>query len=163
MQTLVARPINAQAFAPYGHLLNVPRDNGRTYFDEQLVSLRAGARASLSLSRQDAWVGDRVVATRLERHRLSSQSFIPLDVDRFMVMVAPKAANGYPDLAGLQAFIVAGDQGITYRADTWHHPMTVFGRPARFAIMMWLDGGADDEEFYDLSEPVQIVVAPIGA
>ena len=50
----------------------------------------------------------------------------------------------------------ARDQGVTYKADTWHHPLTVLDRPAAFAVFMWLDGSKGDEEFVTLPTPVTI-------
>jgi ureidoglycolate lyase len=45
---------------------------------------------------------------------------------------------------------------VTYAADTWHHPLTVLGGlPATFAVWMWRDGTAGDEEFVDIG-PVRI-------
>ena len=40
--------------------------------------------------------------------------------------------------------------------NVWHHPNTVFGAPAQFAVFMWRDGGKGDEEFFTLPEPVKI-------
>ena len=40
---------------------------------------------------------------------------------------------------------------MTYGADVWHHPSTVFDRTARFAIFMWKDGGAEDDEFVQVA------------
>jgi len=86
-------------------------------------------------------------AELLERHEFSSQSFVPLDVSRWLIVVAPHAREGGPDRTAARAFIATGAQGVTYRADIWHHGLTVLDRPARFAIFMWRDGTTTDEEF----------------
>ena len=83
----------------------------------------------------------------LERHQFSSQTFVPLDVERWLIVVAPHAVAGGPDASGMKAFIATGKQGVTYRPDTWHHGLTVLDRPGRFAVFMWRDGGKGDEEF----------------
>ena len=49
-----------------------------------------------------------------------------------------------------QAFLAGIGQGITYGADVWHHPMAVLDEPARFAVLMWQDGGEEDEQFVDV-------------
>jgi ureidoglycolate lyase len=67
----------------------------------------------------------------LERHEFSSQTFVPLDVGRWLVVVCPHAPLGGPDVAHSRALIAGPDQGITYRMNTWHHGFTVLaGRDA---------------------------------
>ena len=94
----------------------------------------------------------------MERHEFSSQSFVPLDVGRWIVMVAPHAAGGGPDMTRAKAFLPAPGQGVTFGANVWHHPMTIFDKPATFAVFMWLTRGTGDEEFFTLPEPVQITL-----
>ena len=81
----------------------------------------------------------------------SSQSFVALEAARWLVMGAPRHAAGGPDMARAAAFVGGQGQGITYRADVWHHPLTVLDAPAAFAVFMWRDGSADDEEFVDIA------------
>jgi ureidoglycolate lyase len=83
----------------------------------------------------------------LERHEFSSQTFVPLDVGRWLVVVCPHAPLGGPDVAHGRALIAGPDQGITYRMNTWHHGFTGLDRLGRFAMFMWLDGSSGDEEF----------------
>ena len=54
-------------------------------------------------------------------------------------------------MARARAFLAGPGQGVTYGADVWHHPSTVFDRTARFAIFMWKDGGAEDDEFVQVA------------
>jgi ureidoglycolate lyase len=64
-----------------------------------------------------------------------------------LIVVCPHAPGGGPDVARAVAFLAAPDQGITYRMNVWHHGLTVLDRPARFAVLMWRNGTASDEEF----------------
>ena len=82
----------------------------------------------------------------LERHEFSSQTFVPVDVGRWLIVVAPHAKAGGPDLAGLKAFVADGRHGVTYKANTWHHGLTTLDKPGSFAVFMW-KAGKDDEEF----------------
>jgi len=85
----------------------------------------------------DAGAGRRLaVRGEAPRHEFSSQTFVPLDVGRWLVVVCPHALLGGPDVAHGRAFIAGPDQGITYRMNTWHHGLTVLVRPGRFAIFM---------------------------
>jgi ureidoglycolate lyase len=153
---MLAMPITAEAFAPYGELLMPPEGFGRRYLDEGLANLRPGAWPSLSIAAVAPLAALPLRAVQMERHRFSSQSFLPMDAGRYLAVVAPHAPGGGPDEARMQAFVIAGDIGITYRADVWHHPMVALDRPARFAIVIWRDGGPGDEEFVRLSAPLSI-------
>lgn len=147
MGPLLARPLSAEGFAPFGDVLAVPADPGRAYFESGLGNRRLQARPSLSLSRRLPTPGPEILIETLERHEFSSQSFVALDVSRWLVVVAPHAAGGGPDAARAVAFLAGPGQGVTYRADVWHHGLTVLDRPASMAVFMWRDGGPLDEEF----------------
>ena len=154
--TIPLAPLTAEAFASWGEVLAVPAEAGRVYYDAMLANLRPGAHPSLSIARIDTAATLPVTSTVMERHPHSSQSFVPLAVDRYVVVVAPEAADGGPDMGRAIGFLAGPDAGITYRAGVWHHPMTVTGGPATFAIVMWNDGGAEDTVFATLAEPVTI-------
>ena len=141
------QPLTRAAFAPFGDVFDVPDTPGRTYYEDALGNLRPAARPSLSLSLKPETVDRPFTAELLERHEFSSQSFVPIDAGRWLVVVAPHAAAGGPDVAGVKAFIATARQGVTYRANIWHHGLTTLDRPGRFAIFMWRDGGPGDEEF----------------
>ena len=144
-----AVPLTAAAFAPFGEVLAAPDAPGRDYFERALANRRPGAWPSLSLTRREPAAG-LLAVTAMERHAWSSQSFVPLDPARWLVLVAPHAAAGGPDMARAAAFIAGPGQGVTYGADVWHHGLTVLDAPARFAVFMWRDGTAGDEEFVDV-------------
>jgi ureidoglycolate lyase len=158
MVTIAAEPLRAETFAPYGDVLAPPREPGRDYFDANLANRRAGARPSLSVAHVLPLVVLPLRATQMERHEFSSQSFVPIDAGRWFVIVAPKGSDGLPDVGRVRAFIAAPGQGVTFRADTWHHPMTVLDRPARFAVFMWTDGSAADTALLTLAQPFTVTV-----
>jgi len=139
-----------EGFASFGEVLTIPTAIGRYDAGAALSSYRPGARPSLTLSLRDP-VTLPLRVHRMERHAFSSQSFIPLAPVLFVVLVAPHAAADGPDMAQARAFLAGPGQGVTYRADTWHHPMAALDGPAHFAVLMWLDGGAGDEEFVDVA------------
>ena len=147
---LILEPLTAAAFAPFGEVLAAPDEPGRVYVEAALANRRAHARPSLSFStRLPATLP--IDSTTMERHRHSSQSFVPMDAGRWLVLVAPNGADGGPDMTKARAFLARPDQGVTYGADVWHHPSTVFDRAARFAIFMWKDGGSEDDEFVQVA------------
>lgn len=144
---LIPQPLTKEAFAPFGDVIDVPDVPGRTYYEDALGNRRPTAHASLSVSLKAETTDRPLRSDYLERHEFSSQTFVPLDVERWLIVVAPHAAAGGPDASGMKAFIATGKQGVTYRPDTWHHGLTVLDRPGRFAVFMWRDGGTGDEEF----------------
>jgi ureidoglycolate lyase len=155
---IVAEPLRAQSFAEFGDVLEAPAEAGRAYFEGGLGNRRPRARPSLSVAHVAPLGSLPLEATMMERHEFSSQSFMPLDVARWLVVAAPSAPDGGPDAAQARAFIAGPGQGITYRQNVWHHPLTVLDRPARFAIFMWLeDGSGTDEEFVTLRKPFTVV------
>ena len=152
MRTIVAEPITPDAFAPYGDVLACPAEPGRVYCDQGLANGRPEVGASLSLAHIAPVAEMPLRVWQMERHEFSSQSFVPLDAARYVIVVAPKAANGGPDADKARAFLVPGTIGITYYADVWHHPIAVLDRAARFAVVMFRDGGPRDEEFVPVPE-----------
>ncbi|WP_088343378.1 MULTISPECIES: ureidoglycolate lyase [Rhodomicrobium] len=158
MRTILAEPISAEAFAPFGELLVPPAAPGRDYFDASLSNARPGARPSVSLAVAEP-VAVPLDAVVMERHQFSSQSFVPVDADGYLAIVAPHAADGGPDVERGRAFLVPGGQGITFRADVWHHPMACLNRPSTFAIVMWLDGSSADTELVSLATPFRVALA----
>ncbi|SJZ37405.1 ureidoglycolate lyase [Enhydrobacter aerosaccus] len=144
---IIAQPLTQAEFAPFGDVIDVPAEPGRKYYEEALGNLRPQARPSLSVSLRPETPDRPLRAELLERHEFSSQTFMPLDVGRWLVIVAPHAATGGPDVGQVKAFIANGRQGVTYRPNTWHHGLTVLDRPGRFAVFMWRDGSKGDEEF----------------
>ena len=139
--------LTKEAFAPFGDVIDLPTSPGRTYYEDALGNLRPAARPSVSVSQREPTSERPFAADLLERHEFSSQTFIPLDVGRWLIVVAPHAAEGGPDLSGVKAFIADGRQGVTYRPNTWHHGLTVLDRPGRFAVFMFRDDSKGDEEF----------------
>ena len=156
-RTLKLEPLTPEAFAPYGDVVAPPAPGDRITLSETLVARDGAAATRLSLNHAKP-IDLPLTATEMERHNRSSQCFVPVDVARWVVMVAPDK-GGAPDPAGLRAFVVRGDQAVNYHLGTWHHPLRVLDRPGRFAVLMWSTGvKADDEEWSTLPEPVTITL-----
>ena len=150
---LSARPLAAEAFAPYGEVFDAPGSAGTKTaswpvpgFDQAKFCLNISRRAPASLP---------FTTQIMERHLQSQQIFFPLRISRFLVIVAPGGGTG-PDLDKLVAFIGRAGQALNYRIGTWHHPFTVFDEEAEYASLMFKNGSARDEEFVDLPRPLHI-------
>lgn len=143
---IIPQPLTKEAFAPYGDVIDMPTQAGRNYYEDALGNLRPAARPSLSVTLREPTPDRPLTSKLLERHEFSSQSFVPVDVGRWLIVVAPHATAGGPDLGGLQAFIADGRHGVTYKPNTWHHGLTTLDKPGSFAVFMW-KAGTEDEEF----------------
>lgn len=147
---IVPQPLTPEAFTPFGDVIAMPTDAGRFYYDDALGNLRPAAGASLSVALKAETPDRPLTSQTMERHEFSSQTFIPVEVGRWLIVVAPHAApqggKAGPDMAAARAFIADGRQGVTYRANTWHHGLTTLDRPGSFAVFMW-KAGTEDEEF----------------
>ena len=155
---IVAEPLTAAAFEPFGAVLEGARAPGRVYHSDTLASGRAHAPVSLAVATVAPKGGLPLEVKVLERHEHSSQTFIPLQVSRYLVLATRDAPAGGPDLSRLRAFVARAGQGVTYAMGTWHHPLTVLDGPATFAVLMWRDGTAGDEEFVPVAGPLTVVL-----
>ena len=153
---IAPQPLTQEAFAPFGDVIDMPATAGRFYYDDALGNLRSHAAASLSVALKSETPDRPLRSELMERHEFSSQTFIPVDVGRWLIVVAPHAAKGGPDMAQARAFIADGGKGVTYKANTWHHGLTTLDKPGRFAVFMWKAGTAD-EEFVPV-EPFNVTI-----
>jgi ureidoglycolate lyase len=142
---IISQPLTKEAFAPFGDVIDVPMQAGRNYYDDALGNLRGHAKPSLSMTFRVPTPDRPLKSELMERHEFSSQTFVPVDVARWLIVVAPHAATGGPDMAAARAFIADGQQGVTYKPNTWHHGLTTLDKPGRFAVFMWRAGSKDEE------------------
>jgi ureidoglycolate lyase len=144
---ICARPLDRDAFAHYGDAFDV---RSGMLAAGQLTPINAGTGirhddlTHLDLQRDGGSPCITVFETagdahyppyrlrEFERHRLGSQSFVPLADSRCLVVVA--LGQDEPDLDTLRAFVVEPGQGATIRADVWHHPLLSI-RPARVLVL----------------------------
>ncbi len=153
---IVAERLTAEAFKPFGAVLEGAPAPGRAYLSDTLANRRAHAPVSLAVATVEPKATFPLDVKVLERHEHSSQTFIPLRVSRYLVLATLDAPGGGPDLSRLRAFVARAGQGVTYAMGTWHHPLTVLDGPAAFAVLMWRDGSPGDEEFVPVTTPLTI-------
>jgi ureidoglycolate lyase len=90
----------------------------------------------------------------LERHRLGTQTFIPMGGVCYVMLVAH--GDTEPGVASLAAFIARGGQAVTLRADTWHHGLMAL-KPGDF-IDLERSAKKVDCEFSALKQPVYLSI-----
>lgn len=150
MIKLTAAPLTAEAFAPFGDVLDLrPQpdkviNQGMCGRHHDLANLDFGdGRAGISLF--DAKPRAMPYEFNLvERHPEGSQAFIPMSFVEFLVIVAPDE-NGTPGTP--LGFITKPGQGINFHRNTWHGVLTPLHAPGLFAVVDRIGGGANLEEF----------------
>jgi ureidoglycolate lyase len=141
LREVPVKPLTAQAFAPFGDVIDITGHAGRIInrgtserFDDlaRLDLLEAGGFPTLNVYRARGQSLPLPVAV-LERHPLSSQSFYPLEGRPFLVIVAEPGEC--LRAAGIRAFVSNGHQGINYRRDTWHHALVALAQSTDFLVI----------------------------
>lgn len=154
MNILKLERLSKEAFAPFGDVIEIdgsdwyPINAGTTRRYHGLAPIDPGpegGRAGISMARGDAF-NYPLSISMLERHPVGSQAWIPCTQTPFIVVVAPNGVGGQPDETGLRAFYAQGNQGVSYRAGTWHHPLATLGRQGDFIIVDRIDGAPNCDE-----------------
>ena len=149
---LPVEPLEAHAFAPFGDVIEAGgsarhwtiNEGFAERFDDlaRLDTLRQQGRPVLSVFR--ALPRALPLQLRLvERHLLGSQAFVPLQSQRFLVVVA--AAGPAPTPAGLRCFLAPPGQGVNYAAGTWHHPLIALDAGGDFLVIDRGGPGASED------------------
>jgi ureidoglycolate lyase len=130
MRTLTPEPLSADAFAPFGSVIEasdaavqIDINYGHAVRYDALAEVdvaEGGGNPVISLFRAKP-LGELMLKT-FERHPLGSQSFVPLGGKPYLVAVAPPGAF---DPAAIRVFRAEGNQGVHYSKGTWHHFLLV--------------------------------------
>lgn len=143
-------PLTKAAFAPWGEVIEREGAELRHINDgttdrlhalagidvaeaggRPIVSIFAGRRRSFPLA-----------ITMLERHPLGSQGFFPLQAFDWLVVVG-HVGPGPPQL---RCFRARGDQGVSYAAGAWHHPLLILALSQDFLVIDREGPGANCDE-----------------
>lgn len=130
MREITPEPLTAQAFAPFGSVIEASDEavkldinQGHAVRYDRLAEIdvaEAGGSGAISLFRARP-LGE-LVLRGFERHPLGSQTFVPLSGRPYLVAVAPP---GPFDAAGIRLFHAESHQGVHYRKGVWHHFLLV--------------------------------------
>jgi ureidoglycolate lyase len=166
-RTIEAPLLTREAFLPFGDVVLAERADitpvmvnfgtaARRNHAASLENRRPHASPNLASFRCEPWSRFPVLAESMEKHPHSSQLFVPMKVERYLVVVAPGGAA--PDIERLRAFVAVPGQGVVYGPDVWHMPLIVFGTPAEFVMFVWEDGTAEDCVVAKLKAPLEIAI-----
>jgi ureidoglycolate lyase len=162
-QTLSILPLTAAAFAPFGQVIEPDPatmrliNSGTTERYHALGRAEAfgeGAEVIFNLFRGQPRAFPYKI-DMMERHPYGSQSFHPLNCRPWLVVVAGDEGGrpGRPHV-----FLARGDQGINYRANTWHHPLMSLGEISEFLVVDRLGQEHNLEEYF---YPVSFIIPEV--
>ncbi|NOD93063.1 ureidoglycolate lyase [Ruegeria sp. HKCCD4884] len=161
-QQIVTEIISADAFAPFGDLIEAsgPPDKiinqgqcGR--FNDRAQLEFSDGRAGLSLFNANPRSLPYTLEM-VERHPDGSQAFIPMTHKPFLVIVAADNA-GKPGVP--RAFITKPGQTVNYHRGTWHGVLTPLHGPGLFAVVDRIGTGSNLEEHW-FDTPYEVVPKP---
>ena len=145
MSTILIEPLTAEAFAPFGQVIEMaganryPINGGMTERYHDLAKVELGgvhARPLISIFRGQPYQLP-LTLKLVERHPLGSQAFYPLSDRPFLVVVA-EDLSGVP--ATPRAFLTAPGQGVNIAMNTWHGVLTPLEAASDFLVV---DRGGD--------------------
>ena len=163
-ETVEINPLTKGAFAPFGDVIEADPatvkmiNGGTTERFHGLARAEAfgeGASVIINIFRGQPRRFPYTV-DMMERHPLGSQSFSPLSVRPFLVIVA-EDNDGRPGRP--QVFIAQGHQGVNYRANVWHHPLMSLGEVSDFLVVDRAGEGNNLQEYF-YPEPFRIEEPP---
>jgi len=163
MQIIKALPLTKEAFAPFGDVIEISTaekshfiNRGTTERFHNLTSAVAfgeDGHVIISMARAQPFAPP-IFLTKMERHPLGSQAFIPVSPTRFLITTAPDE-NGKPGTP--LAFLAAPGQGINYFRNTWHGVLTVLESVSDFLIIDREGEGKNLEE-HQFTQAYQIEI-----
>lgn len=161
MNELASQPISAEAFAPYGEVIDLENaqqlsiNQGLTTRYHDLFNIdtaEQGGRTIVSIFRSSPLPLPHRVEV-MERHPLGSQAFLPIDDDPFLVLVG-HTGNTLSE-EDLLLFHTNGRQGVNFFKNTWHHFQICLGKTRDF-IVIDRGGSGNNLEELKLTEEIYI-------
>jgi len=162
-QEIVTQPLTSTAFAPFGDILEAKGTADKIinqglcgrFHDLALFNFSDG-RSGISLFNATPRTLPYQL-TMMERHPEGSQAFIPMSMNRFLIIVASDKNNrpGRP-----LAFLSDPGQAINFHRNIWHGVLTPLEDPGLFAVVDRIGSGENLEEiFFD----IPYIVVPQGS
>lgn len=153
MLRLTPEQLTSDVFSQFGDVIDAresdffPINSGRTRRHHDLIDIQTFGHDSKPCVSIFVSQGISLPASleSLERHPLGSQAFVPLNRERFLIVVAPPGDTIAPD--SVRAFVTDGRQGVNYHAGTWHAVHSVLGQEGEFLVIDRSGTGNNCDEY----------------
>jgi len=141
IKRLTPKPLTKQNFLPFGDVMEINENNqhfsindGFTerYHDLANVDISTNnGRTLINIFRSTPLLQP-ITINMMERHPLSSQAFMPLSQQPYLVVVAPA---GDFNINELHVFLASANQGVNYHKGTWHHYCLALNEVCDFLVV----------------------------
>lgn len=151
--------LTKEKFAIYGDVIEVSEQNNRfsindgfteRYNDLAEIDVHSNDGKTLINIFRSSPLALPISIKKMERHPLSSQCFIPMGTQPYLVVVAPA---GEFDENAIQVFIASSRQGVNYHAGTWHHFSLALNQVSDFLV---IDRGGEGDNCDEVSLDIPI-------
>ena len=144
------QPLTQESFSAFGDVIE--KENHDFFAINQGLTQRYHALSVAQITGDHVSVGmsifHNLCATEipfkidmLERHPHGAQSFIPLQQQKFIIIVVLPLDQTQPNEQKIYAFLSNGKQGITYHQGAWHHPLITLEAKSDFLVVDRIGGG----------------------
>lgn len=138
---LAVEPLNQAAFFSFGDVIEA-NNSAKTLVINDGYTQRFHDLAHIDVMNENGKTGVSIFRSSplespitiriMERHPLSSQMFMPLGDEPYLVVVAP--AGEFCE-ANIRAFLAQPSQGVNYHAGTWHHYCIALNQLSDFLVI----------------------------
>jgi len=165
MRTLKPQTLTAEAFAPYGdvieataaaEMIRINQGNTLRFHDLMAVDVLDGdGEVCVSIFRSNP-LPQPVAIKLMEYHPLGTQAFMPLGQQPYLVVVAEA---GEFDAANIKVFLAEAGQGVNYHKGTWHHYCLALNAESDFLVIDRKgDGDNCVEHLLGVTEQIEIAL-----
>ena len=138
---IIPKVLTPENFAQFGDVIEV-NDNAKNFSINDGFTQRYHDLAEVDVTQENGRtlinifrstpLEQPVSIKMMERHPLSSQAFIPMGQQPFLVVVAPK---GELDISKIEVFLASSNQGVNYHKGTWHHYCLALHQVSDFIVV----------------------------
>lgn len=154
-RVITPAPLTAEAFAPFGDVLEATGDPDKIINDGMCGRFHDRARMEFNGGQAGVSIFNATPRTLphdfdlVERHPDGAQCFVPMSAAPFLVIVAPDQ-GGTPGTP--RAFLTAPGQAVNFHRGTWHGVLTPLADTAHptcglFAVVDRIGPGPNLEEY----------------
>ncbi|ENT4821195.1 MAG: ureidoglycolate lyase [Klebsiella michiganensis] len=139
MHEVMVAPVDASVFSPFGILLS---GAGIKATHKHNAANSATCIETIQVSElSHAGYCD---IDAMEKHDFSTQTFFPLDMAQYLIVVCASNEEGLPDITQVRAFSVQGNEALQYHPGTWHCNIATLYRPGLFVNLVEKNNSSDD-------------------